>query len=70
MAQVTIYGVGQTELTKVNINKTIEMDDLMARKIFGPEKRRMVSRLLKKYCPGINISCDQVGLNIVYNGRD
>ncbi len=67
MAQVNFYGVRNDDVVgKVTVNKTVEIEDAVARKIFGPNKNRLIRWILQNHCPDLNISPKQIGIKITY----
>lgn len=67
MAQVNFYGV-RNDVVEGNftVNKTIEIEDAIARKIFGPNKNFLIRWILRKHCPDLDISPKQIGIKIIY----
>jgi hypothetical protein len=67
MAQVNFYGVSNDDvLGKVTVNKTVEIEDAVARKILGPNKINLIRWILQNHCPDIDISPKRIGIKITY----
>ncbi len=68
MYKVTVKGTGHLN-GSVPINKTVEMDAVMARKFGGSERYQVIEEFLKIHYPGVKVNPRNFGATIVPPNR-
>ena len=65
MATITLRGTGQLN-GPVIIDKTIEIDDVVARSFHGSNKEELILSTLEIHYPGVKINPKQIGINVIH----
>lgn len=63
-SKVTVKGTGQLN-GNVNINKTVEMDSVMANKFMGSNRYEVIEAFLNTNYPGVKVNPKNFGVNVV-----
>ncbi|MPM03354.1 hypothetical protein SDC9_49619 [bioreactor metagenome] len=64
MAKVIIRGVGQLN-GPVQIDLTLEMDDVQARSFLGSKREEVITATIAAHYPGVKINTNQIGINVL-----